>query len=82
MIGLWIRYRYILSSKEFIITSFTGVLILISAILSLTGASFWIHTSLAIIATIAGGISIALGAIKGLLKRQVNVDELVTFTES
>lgn len=78
MIGLWIRYRYILSSKEFIITSFTGVLILISAILSLTGASFWIHTSLAIIATIAGGISIALGAIKGLLKRQVNVDELVT----
>lgn len=78
MIGFWNRYRYVLTTKEFIITAFTGVLILISAILSFTGALFWVHTSFAITATIVGGLSIALDAIKGLLKRQVNVDELVT----
>ncbi len=78
MPGFGNRYRYVLTSKEFIITAVTGILILISAILGFAGASFWVHTSIAITATIVGGLFIALDAIKGLLKRQVNVDELVT----
>jgi len=78
MIGFWNRYRDVLMSTEFIITAVTGVLILISAILGITNVPSWIYTSLAIVATLVGGIPIAFGAIKGLLERQVNVDELVT----
>jgi Cd2+/Zn2+-exporting ATPase len=78
MTGFWNRYKHVITTREFIITTFTGVLILISAILSVTGTPFWIHTSFAISATAVGGLSIAIAAIRGLLKRQVNVDELVT----
>jgi Cd2+/Zn2+-exporting ATPase len=78
MLGFWSRYRYVLTSKEFIVTAVTGILILVSALLRLTGVPFWIHTSVAIAATITGGLPIAYGAIKGLINRQVNVDELVT----
>jgi Cd2+/Zn2+-exporting ATPase len=72
------RYRQVLTSREFIIAAATGILILLSAILSLAGTPYWVHTSFAIAGIAVGGITIALGAIKGILKRQVNVDELVT----
>ena len=36
------------------------------------------HTSFAVAAIATGGIPIAFGAIKGFIRRQVNVDELVT----
>jgi Cd2+/Zn2+-exporting ATPase len=78
MSGFLNRYRYVLISKEFIITASAGVLILLSVILSLAGAPFWMHTSFAMAAIAVGGIPIAFDAIKGLFQRQVNVDELVT----
>ncbi|HSW58842.1 MAG TPA: cation-translocating P-type ATPase [Dehalococcoidales bacterium] len=72
------RYRQVLVSREFIIAAATALLILLSAILSLAGTPYWIHTSFAIAGVAVGGVTIAIGAIKGILKRQVNVDELVT----
>jgi Cd2+/Zn2+-exporting ATPase len=77
MSGFLKRYRSVLISKEFIITASAGVLILVSAILSLSGTPFWVHTSFAVAAIAVGGIPIAFDAMKGLSQRQVNVDELV-----
>jgi Zn2+/Cd2+-exporting ATPase len=78
MPGFLKRYRSVLTSREFIIATSTLLLILLSAILSLAGTPYWVHTSFAIAAIAAGGIPIAFGAIKGLVRRRFNVDELVT----
>jgi Zn2+/Cd2+-exporting ATPase len=78
MPGFLKRYRSVLTSKEFIIATSTLILILLSAILSLAGTPYWVHTPFAIAAIAAGGIPIAFGAIKGLVRRRFNVDELVT----
>jgi heavy metal translocating P-type ATPase len=72
------RYRSVLVSREFIITAVAGVFILVSFLLRIGGAPFWVHTSSALAATAVGGLPILLSAVRGLLKRQVNVDELVT----
>ena len=77
MPGLLKRYRAVFSSREFIITAVAGVFILMSFLLQVSGAAFWVHTSLALAAAAIGGIPILLSAARGLLKRQVNVDELV-----
>jgi Zn2+/Cd2+-exporting ATPase len=74
----WSRYRALLVSAGFMVTAACGLLILASAVLRLTGAGFWPATACALAAAAVGGIPIAVGAVRGLLKRQVNVDELVT----
>lgn len=49
-----------------------------SALLHLAGAGFRVHTGFALAAVSIGGAPILIGAILGLVRRQVNVDELVT----
>ena len=71
------RYWAFFSSREFFITAIAGVFILISFLLQVAGAAFWVHTSLALAAAAIGGVPILFSAARGLLKRQVNVDELV-----
>ena len=71
------RYWAVFSSREFFITAIAGVSILISFLLQVGGTAFWVHTSVALAAAAVGGIPILFSAARGLLKRQVNVDELV-----
>jgi Cd2+/Zn2+-exporting ATPase len=78
MPSIFRRYRTVLASREFIITAVAGVFILVSFLLRVGGASFWVHTAFALAATVVGGLPILISAVRGLLKRQVNVDELVT----
>ncbi|MBI2287395.1 MAG: cation-translocating P-type ATPase, partial [Chloroflexi bacterium] len=78
MIGFWKRYLEVLTSREFFITATTALLILVSAILSLAGTGYWVHTSVALAAVAVGGTSIVISAIGGIFHRQMNVDELVS----
>jgi Cd2+/Zn2+-exporting ATPase len=71
------RYKAVLFSREFVIAAVAGVFILVSFLLRIGGATFWQHTSFALAATVVGGLPILVSAIRGLVKRQVNVDELV-----
>jgi Cd2+/Zn2+-exporting ATPase len=71
------RYRSFLLSRQFILAALAAVFILVSAILSLAGAGFWVHTSLALVAVAIAGIPIVRDAVVGLWQRQMNVDELV-----
>jgi heavy metal translocating P-type ATPase len=73
----WKRYRAVLTSRDSLITAAAGILILGSAILGCSGAGFWIHTGFALAAVVIGGTPILIGAVRGLVRRQVNVDELV-----
>jgi heavy metal translocating P-type ATPase len=77
VLSLFRRYKAVFSSREFIITAVAGVFILVSFLLQISGTSFWVHTSFALAATAIGGIPILFSAARGLVKRQVNVDELV-----
>ena len=74
----WRRYRAVLSSRETLVTTAAGMLIVTSLILRAGGAGFWVHSGAALAAAAIGGLPIAVGAIRGLVRRQVNVDELVT----
>jgi Zn2+/Cd2+-exporting ATPase len=79
MVGTtWNRYRALFASSEFLVTAACGLLSLASAVLGLAGAGFWVHAGFALAAAAVGGLPIAAGAVRGLLRRQVNVDELVT----
>ena len=71
------RYRAVIVSKEFAIAAITGLLILLSTLLRLAGVIQGIPTVLALTAVAVGGTAIIIGAVRGLLQRQVNVDELV-----
>jgi len=77
MSSMFRRYKTVLASREFIITAIAGLFILVSFLLRIGGAQFWMHTSFAVAATAVGGLPIISSAIGGLIKRQVNVDELV-----
>lgn len=77
MVGFWKRYKTLLTSREFAITACAGVLILASALLEVSGTAFWLYTSPALAAIAVGGLPIVIGAARGLIRRQVNVDELV-----
>lgn len=78
MLKLWRSYEAVIKTRDFAITAATGVLILVSAFLSLFPVNPLISMVLALAAVAIGGLTIAIGAIKGLLHREVNVDELVT----
>jgi len=77
MSPFWERYKTVIISREFAIAAITGLLILLSAMLRLAGVIHWIPTVLALTAVAVGGAVILIGAIRGILQRQVNVDELV-----
>ncbi len=82
MIDLFRRYRTVFSSREFIITAITLLFIVLSAVLSLAGVNLKIftveiHTVFAWVGIAVGGLTITVSAVRGLLKRQINVDELV-----
>jgi Cd2+/Zn2+-exporting ATPase len=78
MSNFWQRYEVVIKTRDFAITATTGVLILVSAILSLFPVSPVVPMMLALIAVAVGGLTIAVSAIRGLLSRKINVDELVT----
>jgi len=74
----WKRYRAVFTARDSLITAAAGFLILASALLGLAGTGSRLSTGLALAAVAVGGTPILLGAVKGLVRRQVNVDELVT----
>src|SRR5688500_14501602 len=76
--SFWSTYREALTSSDFIFAALTLVLTLISWGLHLAGAPQIAVTVTGIAAALAGGSPIAYGAIKGLIARELNVDELVT----
>lgn len=78
MLNLCRRYEAVIKTPGFIIAATTGLFTLISALLSLFGITPIVPRIFALIAVATGGLTIAVGAAKGLLRRQVNVDELVT----
>jgi len=77
MLKIWRRYEAVIKTPAFIITATTGLLTLVSALLSLFGVTPIVPQVFALIAVAIGGVTIAIGAVRGLLKRQLNVDELV-----
>ncbi len=78
LLRLWRRYKSVIQTRDFAVMAATGVLILLSAFISLFPVSMVAPTVLALAAVAIGGLTIAIGAIKGLFNRKVNVDELVT----
>ena len=73
------RIKQLLKLKEFYLTIVTGIFILVSWILAtakIEPAS--LHQIFALVAVALAGAPIVFGAIRGLLKRQINVDELVS----
>ncbi len=78
MLNLWRRYEAIIKTPAFIITATTGLFTLVSVLLSLFGITPIIPRVFALLAVAIGGLTIAIEAVRGILRRQVNVDELVT----
>ncbi|HET7769529.1 MAG TPA: HAD-IC family P-type ATPase, partial [Chloroflexota bacterium] len=76
--SFWSTYREALTSSDFIFAALTLALTLVSWGLHLAGAPESVVTVTGIAAALAGGIPIAYGALKGLIARELNVDELVT----
>jgi Zn2+/Cd2+-exporting ATPase len=76
--GAWAFYRQALSTSEFLFASLTLLLTLVSWGLYLAGSAESVVATTGIAAALLGGIPIAYGAIRGLLNREMNVDELVT----
>jgi Zn2+/Cd2+-exporting ATPase len=71
------RYKSVLTSREFIITFTTAIFVLSSAIVGLFKSASLTATVLALAAVVIGGIPIIIGAIRGIIHRELNVDELV-----
>jgi Cd2+/Zn2+-exporting ATPase len=71
------RYKSVLASREFLITATTAVFVLTGAIVGLFKSAALAATILALIAVVVGGIPIIIGAVRGLIRREMNVDELV-----
>jgi Cd2+/Zn2+-exporting ATPase len=76
--GFWERYGEVVSSRDFLFALLTAVLTLGSWGLSLAGAPAGAVTLLGVAGALTGGLPIAAGAVRGLIRREVNVDELVT----
>lgn len=73
------KIKQIFRLKEFYLTAVTGILILAAWILEeMQIAPAYLYHILALVAVGLAGIPIIYGAIQGLIKRQVNVDELVS----
>lgn len=71
------RYRSVLVSREFLITATTAIFVVSSGVVGLFKSASTIATILALAAVALGGIPIVIGAIRGLFRREMNVDELV-----
>jgi Zn2+/Cd2+-exporting ATPase len=71
------RYKSVIASREFIITATTALLVLSSAIVGLFKSASVVATVLALAGVAVGGVPIIVGAIRGLIHREMNVDELV-----
>lgn len=71
------RYRSVLTSRDFIVSVVTAVFVLSGAVAGLFKSASLVSTVLVLIAVIVGGIPIIVGAVRGLLQREMNVDELV-----
>ncbi len=72
-------YRAVWSSLDFIAAAATLLLITASWLTSLAGSGpEWLAPALGLAGTAIGGAKIAVGAVRGLLARELNVDELVT----
>ena len=76
--SLFVRYRDALTSSDFLFAALTLALTLVSWGIHLAGGPDPVVRWTGIAAALAGGIPIAYGALKGLLAREMNVDELVT----
>ncbi len=76
--GAWEHYRGALTSADFLFAVLTALLTLASWLLFLAGGPPAVVAGLGIAGALAGGIPIAVGALRGLLAREMNVDELVT----
>ena len=73
------QYRAVWSSPDFITAAATLLLITASWLTSLAGSGpEWLAPALGLAGTAIGGAKIAAGAGRGLLARELNVDELVT----
>ncbi|HIE27463.1 TPA: cadmium-translocating P-type ATPase [Candidatus Poribacteria bacterium] len=73
------RIKQLFRLKEFYLTIITGILILVAWILEQAQIEpAYLHQIFALIAVALAGGPIIFGAIRGLLKRQINVDELVS----
>jgi len=73
------RIKQLLKLKAFYLTTATGILILVAWMLKMAQIeSLPLHQIFALVAVALAGGPIVFGAIKGLLKRQINVDELVS----
>ncbi len=76
---LWNRYKSSILSTHFAITALSGILILISWIVGLLAPeNRQLSEIVALAAAVIGGFPIVVGAIRGLLSREINVDELVS----
>lgn len=71
------RYKSVITSREFVITATTAVFVLTGAIVGLFKSASLAATVLALIAVVVGGIPIIIGAVRGLIHHEMNVDELV-----
>ena len=76
---LWNRYKSSVLSTHFAITAISGLLILVSWLIGhLAPQTHPLEDILALVAAAVGGFPIVMGAIRGLLSREINVDELVS----
>ncbi|MHB1413747.1 MAG: heavy metal translocating P-type ATPase, partial [Chloroflexota bacterium] len=77
--GLWQSYRQVFLSRDFVVTAATLMLIIFSALAEWLGLGApMLGPALALTAVTVGGLFIVVGAVKGLLARELNVDELVS----
>ena len=71
------RYRSVLTSRDFVISALTAFFVLVGALTGLITSASLVSTVLLLIAVAIGGIPIIMGAIRGLIRRELNVDELI-----
>ncbi len=77
--GRLAQYRAVWSSPDFITAAATLLLIIASWLTGLAGSGpEWLAPALGLAGVAIGGAKIAVGAVRGLLARELNVDELVT----
>jgi Zn2+/Cd2+-exporting ATPase len=77
MAGYLKRYKTVLTSRPFIMTATTAILVVSSAVVGLFRGLSLAATVLALVAIVTGGLPIVIGAIQGIFRREMNVDELV-----
>src|SRR5438105_12818213 len=74
----WAHYRPILTSRDFLFAAATGLLALASWMVLLAGGPAAVVNALGLAAALVGGALIAWGAVGGVMRGKLNVDELVT----